>query len=76
MKDYCTCGIRRIEQTFLGEGIVYCSDCRQPLCCDLVLNDPRVETHPAENRNEGRFTCWQHQYDVAGEALSHTFSKM
>ena len=30
MKDYCTCGFRRIERTFLSEGIVFCTDCLQP----------------------------------------------
>ena len=75
MKDYCTCGFRRIEHTFLSGGSVNCSDCRQPICCDVVRTDPTVETHPAETRNEGRFACWQHRYGVADLVGAHAMNK-
>ena len=73
MKDYCSCGFRRIEQTFLTGGVVYCVDCREPLCCDAVLFNPTVETHPAEIANEDRFSCWRHWDSVADLVVSHAF---
>ena len=75
MKDYCTCGFRRIEQTFLGDGIVFCSDCRQPLCCDVAHLDPTVEPHPVAIADENHATCWRHWNGVEATALSHSFSK-
>ncbi len=69
MKDHCTCDFRRIEQTFSSEGIIYCVDCRQPLCCGIVLIDPRVEPHAAEFGDEEHFACWAHLNSVANLAL-------
>ena len=71
MKDYCTCGIRRIDQTFLSRGFVFCVDCRQPLCCDVVLSHPTVEPHAAEVGDGHHFECWRHWDSVANLSVSH-----
>ena len=71
MQDYCTCGFRWVDQTFLSGGLVFCVDCRQPLCCDVVRMDPTVDPHPAEIANEERFACWRHWDSVANLAVSH-----
>ena len=71
MKDYCTCEFRRIEQTFLSGGVVYCIDCRQPLCCDVVHINPTVKPHPAEVTNEDSFACWEHWDSVVDLAVVH-----
>ena len=72
MKDYCNCGFRRIEETFLSGGIVYCVDCRQPLCCDVVqLDYPTVAPHPAEVfLDEGHIACWAHLNSVVNLTVS------
>ena len=75
MKDYCTCGVRRIEQTFLSGGIVYCVDCRQPLCCDVVHFDSTVVPHPAEITDKDYFACWAHWNGIEATAISHSFSE-
>ena len=72
MKDYCTCGFRQIDQTFLSGGLVYCLDCRQPICCDVVpINPKAVAPHPAEVCEEGLFACWPHWHGVAALAVAH-----
>ena len=75
MKDYCTCGFRQIDQTFLSGGFVFCRDCAQVLGCDVGPIDPVVGPHPAEVCEEGVFACWAHWHSVAALALSHSFSK-
>ena len=76
MKDYCTCGLRRIEQTFLNGGVIYCEDCRQPLCCDVVTkHHSPAEPHPAEVRDAESFGCWRHWDSVADLGVSHSFSR-
>ena len=72
MKDYCTFGSRQIERTFQIEGILYCLDCRQPLCCDFVLIDPSLEPHPAAICDDGRFACWSHWNGDPARANAHT----
>ena len=72
MKDYCTCGFRRVEQTFLSGGFVFCTKCRRHLCCDVVPTDPAVEPHPAETCDEERFACWSHWNGVAALAVAHS----
>ena len=75
MMDYCTCGRRRIDETFLSGGIVYCIACRQPLCCDVVHLDPAVEPHPAEITDKDLFACWAHWNGIDATALSQSFSR-
>ena len=48
------------RRTFLSEGIVFCTDRLQPVCCDAFLIDPRVEPHAAEVGFEKHFACWRH----------------
>ncbi len=71
MKDYCTCGFRRVEQTFLSGGFVLCVTCREPLCCDVVPIEARVEPHAAELAIDEHFTCWPHSDSVANLAVCH-----
>ena len=71
MKDYCTCGFQRIDETFFSGGSVYCQACRQPLCCDFTLIDPTMEPHPAEITDKAVFACWAHWNGVAALAVAH-----
>ena len=69
MKDYCNCGSRKIEQTFLSGGIVFCVDCSQAVCCAAVgIGNRRIAPHPAELANGTHFACWPHSDGVANQA--------
>ena len=60
MKDYCTCGFRRVDRAFLSAGLVYCSNCDKPVCCDTVRLDAEMEPHAAEIVHDEYFSCWRH----------------
>jgi hypothetical protein len=64
MKDYCTCGRRRIDETFLSCGLVYCGQCKEPLCCDGSLLDPSLQPHAAEVTDGETAFCWAHRTAV------------
>ena len=72
MKDYCTCEFRRIERAFLSAGLVYCSNCDKPVCCDAVAPDPGEDLHAAEIANEEHFSCWRHWDSVADLEVTHS----
>ena len=42
MMDYCNCGRRRIDETFLSGGLIFCIQCKQALFCDVTVLDPRL----------------------------------
>ncbi len=74
MMDYCTCGRRRTDKTFLSCGLVYCVQCKQPLCCDMTLLDSTFGPHAAEAADGEMVYCYAHREAV--EVLtsrSHTF---
>ncbi len=72
MKDYCTCDPRRIDRAFLSAGLVYCSNCDKPVCCDAVDLHPGLEPHAAEIASEEHFTCWKHRESVANLDVRHS----
>ena len=63
MKDYCTCGFRRIEHTFLSEGFLFCSHCEKQVCCGTVSLDKDAKPHGAEIAHKDHFVCWLHHRD-------------
>ena len=61
MKKYCSCKADRTGETSLDGGIVVCTDCEKPLCCDAVTLGLTSETpHPAETVDGTYFICWRH----------------
>ena len=68
MKTYCTCGIRRIEQTFVSGGVVFCIACKHPVCCRAALGDPAIRPHAAEVAVGQRFECWAHRNRASGSS--------
>ena len=72
MMDRCTCGFRRTDQTFLRSGLVHCSDCRKPVCCDAAALDPEPGPHPAEMGYREVFVCWRHWDSVADLEVTHS----
>lgn len=75
MDDFCTCGLRRIDRAFLSAGLVYCSNCDSPVCCDAVGLDPRAKPHAAEIVGEEQSACWRHWDSVADLAVSHAIAR-
>ncbi len=71
MKEYCTCSSQRIDRAFLSAGIVYCSICNSPVCCDATALDSGVGRHAAEITSNEHFVCWRHWDNVADLAVSH-----
>ena len=64
MMDYCTCGRRRIDETFLSGGLIYCIQCKQALCCDATILDPTLGPHAAEVADGETVFCWPHRAAV------------
>jgi len=74
VKNYCVCWFRRTERAFLLRGVVCCSSCEKPVCCDAVALDAGVEHHHAETINEEQFICWEHRYSITALDVSHSES--
>ena len=49
MTNYCLCTVRKIDRSFLKAGLVYCSVCDSPVCCDAIdMETEGGAAHPAE----------------------------
>ncbi len=62
MKDYCACELQRIGQKFGRGGIVYCSTCDKPVCCDAEGLGTEEGHHAAEIAHKDHFLCWRHHW--------------